>query len=100
MGANIRLLKLDDFIHEKANLQIDCRACDHRGIVSTQRAQRWFRCHGWNDHIDVMARYFRCSVCHGRPSRIRAVHCLQPLTFPDWMALESDWAKLVKRLRG
>lgn len=42
MGATISLLKLGDFVHQNANLQLDCRACDHRGVVSAQRAQRWF----------------------------------------------------------
>ena len=100
MGATIRLLKLGDFVHQNANLQLDFRACDRRGVVSAQRAQRWFRCHRWNDHVDVMGRHFRCSICNRRPWRIRIVHLLQPLTFPEWMALERDWAELVKRLRN
>jgi hypothetical protein len=100
VGANIRLNTLGDFAHHKANLKLSCRACDHIGIVSTERADRWIRCHGGNPHIDVLASYFRCSVCHGRPDSIRPVPMNTPLTFPEWMALESSWGRLVKRLRN
>lgn len=100
VGANVKFLTLSDFTKHNANLKVSCRSCDHIGIISTERVHRFYRCHNWNDHIDVLGRHMRCSVCHGRPDRIRPVHHMEPLTFPDWYALESSWGKLVKRLRG
>jgi hypothetical protein len=100
MGANIRLLTLGDFMRHDANLKVWCRACDHSGVLSTERVQRWYHCHRWNDHMDIIGAHLRCSVCRGRPGAIRPVPATMPLTFPEWMALESEWGKLVKRLRG
>lgn len=53
MGANIRLRNLSDIVRLKANLRVECRSCDHVGLLDAVKVSRWFHCHGWNDAIEV-----------------------------------------------
>lgn len=98
MGANIRLRSLGDYIHHGGNVLVECRACAHRGVLDARKLQRWYYCHRWSEQIEVLGQHLYCRECRGRAGRIRPT--LDKPDRPNWMSLESDWARLVKRLRG
>lgn len=98
MGANIRLDTLGDYERHRANILVQCRACPNRSVLDTTKVRRWFYCHRWNEALEVVGLHLRCRVCRGKPGRIRAT--LDRPTHPEWMALESDWGRLVKQLRN
>ena len=96
MGANTRLDRLSDYQRHSANVLVVC-GCGHRGMLDTGKLRRWFFCHRWNDAIEVLGAHLRCSMCLGRPVRIRATP--ERPDRPEWMALDGDWKRLVRRLR-
>lgn len=96
MGANTRFDRLGDFERHKANLRAEC-GCGHKGVLDAAKLRRWFFCHRWNDALEVVASHLRCSVYLGRPARLRPTPNRPDR--PEWMALEHDWKRLVKRLR-
>lgn len=96
--GNVRFRTLSDFTHHGANLLVECRACPHKSVVDANKAVRWFHCHCWNPALEVAVSHFRCVVCRGKADTIKPTPAKPDR--PDWMAYESDWGKLVKRLRG
>ncbi len=97
MGS-IRLDRLTDYNRHSANIKASC-TCGHIGIVDGQKLRRWFYCHGWNDAIENVARRLYCSVCLGRPIKIRAT--TERPVGPEWgPRYEHDWKDLVRRLRN
>lgn len=97
MGANVRFRCLSDFGAHRANLRAEC-LCGHKGVLDAIKLRRWFYCHRWNDALEVVGTHLRCSVCLGRPIRLRPTP--EKPDRPEWMALEHDWKDLVRRLRG
>lgn len=96
MSANIRLRQLSDLVKHKANLQAEC-ACGHTGVLDAVKLRRWFFCHRWNDDLEVVGLHLYCSICRGRPARLRATPA--KADDPTWMAREHQWRELVRRLR-
>lgn len=97
MGANTRFDRLSDFVRHRANVLVVCR-CGHRGVLDAGRLRRWYFCHRWPDAVEVLGMHLRCSVCLGRPMRLRPTPAKPDR--PEWMATERDWERLVKRLRN
>lgn len=96
MSANVRLRRLWDLGARNANLRVEC-TCGHKGVLDAVKLRRWFYCHLWNDALEAVGMHLYCSICLGRPIRLRPT--LELPDRPQWMALEHEWRDLVRRLR-
>lgn len=87
MGANPRFDRLSDFAARRANLRAEC-LCGHKGVLDAIKLRRWFFCHRWNDALEVVGMHLYCSICRGRPIRLRPTPAKPDR--PEWMQWEHD----------
>ncbi|GFE76491.1 hypothetical protein NTCA1_41400 [Novosphingobium sp. TCA1] len=98
MGANISLKDLTEFARRDANLLVICSNCDHKGVLDAAKVCRYYLCRGWNTTTSIAHLHLRCQVCGRRPTQIRPTP--DKPDRPQWMAYQTDWTQLTRKLRG